>query len=166
MRPAAAGGACRIDQSGYGRSERSAKERSTVATQAMKTHTIGNNTFAVFEREEKGGIWMLQFIWGKKDFRIYLGRSADGENAKLQGPVLHSEPHGDLVVTRLQYLNAYEWYDYHKVAGHGLANEEVCWRKGKTLRYVELPKDFFDTAVELACREFGLRREGPQQKAS
>ena len=132
----------------------------------MNTHTIGVNTFAIFEKVEKGGVWMLQFIWGKKDFRVYLGRSADGDNAKLHGPVLHSEQHGDVVVTRLQYLYAFEWYDYHKVAGHGLANEEVAWRKGKSVRYVELPKDFLDIAVELACREFGMERRDREQKAS
>jgi hypothetical protein len=132
----------------------------------MKTHTIGNNTFAIFNREEKGGVWLLQFIWGKKDFRLYLGRSADGDNAKLKGPVLHSDTHGDLVVTRLQYLNAFEWYDYDKVSGHGLASEDVCWRKGKTLHYVELPRDFLEIAVELACLEFGLRRMDDKQKAS
>jgi hypothetical protein len=132
----------------------------------MNTHTIGNQTFAIFSKEEKGGVWMLQFIWGKKDFRLYLGRSSDGDNANLHGPVLRSETGGEAVVTRLQYLNAYEWYDYVKVAGHGLANEEVCWRKGKTLRYVELPRNFFDVAVELACREFGLQRADARQKAS
>jgi hypothetical protein len=132
----------------------------------MQVHTIGNQSYAIFSKVEKGGVWMLQFIWGKKDFRIYLGRSADGENAKLHGPVLHSEAHGDAVVTRLQYLNAFEWYDYHKVAGHGLANEEVCWQLGKAVRYVELPKDYFEIAVELACREFGMARRGEEQKAS
>ena len=145
---------------------RGTPQRATETMPAMKTHTHGNNTFAIFNAEEKGGVWLLQFIWGKKDFRLYLGRSADGENAKLQGPALHSETHGDLVVSRLQYLNAFEWYDYHKVSGHGLANEEVCWRKGKTLRTVELPRDFLDIALALACREFGLRRAEPKQKAS
>jgi hypothetical protein len=137
-----------------------------VSTQGMKTYTIGIDTFAIFNKEEKGGVWMLQFIWGKKDFRIYLGRSTDGENAKLEAPVLESGVHGKLVVTRLQYLYAFEWYDYQKVSGHGLAREEVCWRKGKAVRYVELPRDFFDTALELACREFGLQRVPAQQKAS
>ena len=132
----------------------------------MNTHSLGNDTFAIFSKEAKGGVWVLQFIWGKKDFRLYLGRSADGENAQLTGPALQAEDGSQVVVTRLRYLYAFEWYDYHKVAGHGLAREEVCWRKGKTVRYVELPRDFFETAVELACREFGLRRGSPQQKAS
>lgn len=132
----------------------------------MKTYTIGVETFAIFDKVEKGGVWMLQFIWGKKDFRIYLGRSGDGDNAKLQGPVLQSEAHGEVVVTRLQYLYAFEWYDYQRVAGHGLHYEEVCWRKGKQVRYVELPKDFFDIAVELACREFGLQRRVREPLAS
>ena len=52
---------------------------------AMKNHTAGGNTFGIFDKEEKGGVGMLHFIWGKKDFRIYLGRSADGENGKLHG---------------------------------------------------------------------------------
>ena len=133
-----------------------------MKTEPMKTHTLENNTFAIFQTEEKGGVWMLQFIWGKKDFRIYLGRSGDGKNATLQGAALHSEAHGDVVVTRLQYLNAFEWYDYQKVSGHGLANEEVCWLNGKRRRTVELPKDFFDLAVELACREFDLKRKDRQ----
>ena len=105
---------------------------------------------------------MLQFLWGKKDFRIYLGRNRERPGTEAPGPVLRSESHGDLRVTRLQYLNAFEWYDYRKVAGHGLAFEEVCWERGKARRYVELPKDFFETAVELACREFGLQRVDEQ----
>ena len=132
----------------------------------MNTHALGNETFAIFAKEAKGGVWMLQFIWGKKDFRIYLGRSADGENAKLGGPALEADDGSPVVVTRLQYLNAFEWYDYGKVAGHGLAREEVGWRKGRQVRYVELPRDFFNIAVELSCREFGLRRRESQQKAS
>ncbi len=132
----------------------------------LKTHHIGNNTYAIFAKEERGGVWMLQFIWGKKDFRIYLGRLGDGQNAQHKGPLLHSERDGELTVTRLQYLNAFEWYDYVKVAGHGLANEEVLWRKGNQRRYVELPRNFFDHAVALACREFGLERRPAAQKAS
>ncbi len=133
--------------------------------QAMTTHTIGNNNFSIFAKEEKGGVWMLQFLWGKKDFRIFLGRKSDGSESHFKAPALHSEEHGALVVTRLQYLNAFEWYDFLRVAGHGLAAEEVGWRHGNKTRYVELPKDFVDIAVELACREFGLKR-ADQQKAS
>lgn len=133
-----------------------------MTTRAMTTHTLSNNTYAIFNKEEKGGVWMLQFLWGKKDFRIYLGRNMERPGTEAPGPVLRSESHGDLRVTRLQYLNAFEWHDYRKVAGHGLAFEEVCWERGKARRYVELPKDFFETAVELACREFGLQRVDEQ----
>jgi len=124
----------------------------------MPTHTLGNQTFAIFAKEEKGGVWALQFIWGKKDFRLFLGRAASAEGASSHGPVLRSEDGGDVVPTGLQYLNAFEWFDYHGVAGHGLSLEEVCWKKGKVRRYVELPKNFFDIAVELACKELGLER--------
>ncbi len=137
-----------------------------MITQTMTTHTIGNNTFAVFSKEEKGGVWMLHFLWGKKDFRIYLGRKADMSGGKPPATlVLDSEEHGEVLVTRLQYLNAFEWYEFVKIAGHGLAMEEVCWAHGNLRRYVELPKGFRDTAVELACREFGLTRQ-PAQLAS
>ena len=62
-------------------------------------------------------------------------------------------------VTGLQYLNNYEWYDYGGLGGHGLAHDEVRWVKGKQKRYVEVPKDFVDIAVGIACREFGLERK-------
>lgn len=123
--------------------------------ESMKTYTIGLNTFAIFEKSEKQGEWMLQFIWGKKDFRIALGKSGSAKGLE-HGPVVQSEKTGDLVVTGLQYMNAYVWYDYDSVSGHGLAMEEVRWRYGKTRRYVELPQNFLDTAVDLACREFEL----------
>jgi len=45
-----------------------------------------------------------------------------------------------------------------KVADHGLASEKVLFRKDKAQRYVELPMDFYDIAVEIACRTFSLER--------
>ena len=129
----------------------------------MATHTIGVNTFAIFEKEEKGGVWILHFIWGKKDFKIYLGRKNDGSMTDYHGPVLLSGDKEEVIVSKLQYLNTFEWYDFQGVAGHGLANEEVCWTLGDKKRYVELPKGFHDVAVELACREFGLSRQPWQQ---
>lgn len=135
-----------------------------MTTQAMTTHKIGNNTFTVFSKEEKGGVWLLHFLWGKKDFRLYLGRKADMGTAELPAsPTLESEAQGEVLVTQLQYLNAFEWYDFVKIAGHGLAMEEVCWARGKLRRYVELPKGFQEIAVELACREFGLTRHSAQK---
>lgn len=127
-----------------------------MTTEPMDVHTIGNNTFAVFTKEEKGGVWMLQFFWGKKDFRIYLSRQKGGKKSNAHGTLLRSEKHRDIAVTNLQYLNAFEWYDYQGVAGHGLAYEETRWIKAGKRRYVELPKDFFDLSVELACRVFQL----------
>ena len=135
-----------------------------MSQQSMKTHTIGTETFAIFSSEEKGGVWQLQFLWGKKDFRIHLGPGADA-GGKLGAPALVSEQHGNVGVTQVQYLNAFEWYDFVKVAGHGLAHDEICWRRGNVVRYVELPKNFLDITVELACREFGLTRAA-QQRAS
>lgn len=135
-----------------------------MTTNTMVTHTIGVNTFAIFEKEQKGGVWMVHFLWGKKDFRIYLGRKIDGAHQNYDGPILFSPEKEVVTVTKLQYLNSFEWYDFLKVAGHGLANEEVCWTLGKQRRYVELPKGFFDIAVALACLEFGLERQ-PQQVA-
>ena len=130
-----------------------------MTTEPMDVHTIDNNTFAVFAKEEKGGVWMLQYFWGKKDFRIYLSRQKGGKKSNKPGPLLHSEKHGDVGVTNLQYLNAFEWHDYQGVAGHGLANEETCWVKAGKRRYVELPKDFYNLSVELACRVFELENQ-------
>lgn len=127
-----------------------------MTTEPMDVHKIGNNTFAVFTKEEKGGVWMLQFFWGKKDFRIYLSRQKGGKKSNTHETLLRSEKHRDIAVTNLQYLNAFEWYDYQGVAGHGLAYEETRWIKAGKRRYVELPKDFFDLSVELACRVFQL----------
>ena len=122
----------------------------------MKTHTIGNQTFAIFETSDKGGVWMIQFIWGKKDFRIYLGR---GGSASVGPARLATAAKEEAVVTRLQYLNNFEWSEFVRVADHGLASEKVQFRKDNAIRYVELPKDFYDIAVELACREFGMTRK-------
>ncbi len=129
----------------------------------MATQTIGVNVFAIFEKEEKGGVWALHFIWGKKDFKIYLGRKIDGAKPEYHGPVLLAGNKEEVIVSKLQYLNTFEWYDFQGVAGHGLANEEVCWTLGDKKRYLELPKGFHDVAVELACREFGLERQPRQQ---
>ncbi len=123
----------------------------------MKTHTIGNQVFAVFDRSDKGGIWMVQFIWGKKDFRIYLSRRNTTSHT-IGHAVLKSGGGEDLVVGRLQYLYNFDWYDFDKVADHGLASEKLLFRKERDSRYVELPKDFYDIAVAITCLEFGLDR--------
>jgi hypothetical protein len=122
----------------------------------VKTHTFGNQTFAIFETADKGGVWMVQFIWGKKDFRIYLGR----EGSVSVGPAkLKSKAKEEIVVTRLQYLYNFEWHEFVRVADHGLASEKVLFKREATHRYVELPKDFYDIAVEICCLEFGLTRQ-------
>jgi len=123
----------------------------------VKTYTIGNQVFAIFESSEKGGVWMVQFIWGKKDFRIYLGRRTTAAGSVGSGTLATSAKE-ELVVSRLQYLYNFEWYDFAKVADHGLASEKVLFKKDRNSRYVELPKDFYDIATELACLVFGLER--------
>ena len=124
----------------------------------MKTHKLGIESFHIFEAARKGEHWMVQFIWGKKDFRVYLDKADAVASSSNHPPVLKIPDDGEMVVSKLQYLNNFEWYDYEKVSGHGLAFEEVRWIRGKTKRYLELPKDFFNIAVEIACREFDLER--------
>jgi hypothetical protein len=124
----------------------------------VKTHRIGNQVFGVHETSDKGGIWLAHFIWGKKDFRIYLSRKATAPGTV--GPALLRSPaDGDLVASKLQHLYNFDWYDFVKVADHGLASEKVLFRMDKVARYVELPKDFYDIAVEIACREFSMERQ-------
>ena len=123
----------------------------------MKSHQFDTETFFVFDTRQEGDTWMVQFIWGKKDFRIHLRPASGGDSgalAEVQAPDGRA-----LQVTALQYLNNFEWHDYDGLAGHGLHHEEVRWKHGKQKRYVELPKDFFDIAVAIACREFGLERK-------
>jgi hypothetical protein len=122
----------------------------------VKTHTVGNQTFAIFNKSDEGGVWEIQFIWGKKDFRIYLGR---GGSAAVGPARLATATREAAVVTRLQYLYNFEWHEFVRVADHGLASEKVQFRKDGTVRYVELPKDFYDIAVELCCREFAMKRQ-------
>lgn len=125
----------------------------------MTRYRFGNETFAVFDKFQRGGVWMLQFIWGKKDFRIYLGRHSDygDSNNKIQGPILISNKKQEKIsLTRLQYLNAFLWYDYLRVIGHGLIYEEILWARGQEQRCVELPRDFKAIALELVCMEFRL----------
>ena len=121
----------------------------------MKIQKFGNESFSIFDVRQDAGGMMVQFIWGKKDFRIYV--SADGENPDF--PVVISAAGDEFHVSKLQYLNDYEWYDFKSVVGHGLAHEDVQWKFGKLTRYVELPKDFLEIALDIACREFGLQRK-------
>ena len=123
----------------------------------MKTHRFDIENFFVFETRQEGDAWMVQFMWGKKDFRVNLrpdGSTGTAALARVQAPDGRA-----LQVTALQYLNNFEWYDYDGVSGHGLRHDEVRWKRGKQKRYVELPKDFFDTAVSIACKEFSLERK-------
>ena len=155
--------AIRYDAPNRGEAARGAEGRNRLWTRAIlswdaqpvKTHTIGTQTFAIFDRWEKGGVWMIQFIWGKKDFRIYLGRAG----SVSVGPARLATASGaEAVVTRLQYLYDFEWHEFVRVADHGLASEKVQFRFNHAAHYVELPKDFYDIGVEICCREFGLTR--------
>jgi hypothetical protein len=127
----------------------------------VKTHVFGNQTFAIFNASEQEGVWMVQFIWGKKDFRIYLG----GAGSVAGGPArLAAKAKEDLVVTRLQYLYNFDWYEFVRVADHGLASEKVLFKKDAQTRYAELPKEFYDIAVEIACDEFSLTRKDTKRR--
>jgi hypothetical protein len=129
----------------------------------VKTHTLGTQTFAIFDTSEKGGTRLVHFLWGKKDFRITLGRRTASGGAL--GPAeLETASGSEVAVTRLQYLYEFDWFDYVAVADHGLASEKVRFRKEKIQRYVELPKDFYDLAVEIACRELDLKRTDRKRK--
>lgn len=127
----------------------------------MKTHTIGNETYSIFENLDKGNLRSLHFIWGKKDFRLFLERNGTPAGGQAPAQKLAGKEAGEFVLTRLQYLNTFEWYDFDKVTGHGLAHDEVRWKKAKVGRYLELPKQFYEVALELACREFKLKRKNP-----
>jgi len=124
---------------------------------AVNTYTFGPETFAIFEHWNKGNVWMLHFIWGKKDFRLYLEKTAWREE-NAPGTVLLTKD-GMVVVNRLQYLYNFNWYDYDGVSGHGMTREDTRWRRGPETRYMELPREFYSHAVELACLEFELERE-------
>ncbi|MDH5752008.1 MAG: hypothetical protein OEZ59_06280 [Deltaproteobacteria bacterium] len=121
----------------------------------MKIHTIGINNYSIIGKQEKGRVWMLQFAWGKKDFRVYLG--AQGEGPDIAGMILEDKSGQQMTVTRLEYLYNYEWFNYGGTAGHGIASEEVRWTREEQRRYLELPKDFLFIAAQLSCLEFGLK---------
>lgn len=131
----------------------------------MNSHTIGNDTYGIFERSDKGSLLMLHFLWGKKDFRIFLERKGASSGKGAHPPLFRSKSNGEYVLSRLQYLYQYEWYDYDRVDGHGRALEEVRWKHANGVRYVELPLHFFEVAAELAAREFALKRKGASAQA-
>ena len=131
----------------------------------MNTHTIGTDSYAIFDKSDKGSLLSLQFLWGKKDFRMFLERKGAASRAKGPRVMLQRKSSGEYVLTQLQYLYDFEWYDFDKVSGHGLAHDEVRWTRSGTVRYVELPQRFYDVAAELACREFGMVRKGATAKA-
>jgi hypothetical protein len=125
----------------------------------MRCHRFENENFFVFDSRQERDQWMVQFVWGKKDFRIHLRPAARTPSGDHRLPAVQSPTGETIQVSALQYLNHYEWYDFDGVSGHGLSHEEVRWKRGKARRYVELPKDFLDIAVGIACREFGLERK-------
>lgn len=129
----------------------------------MKTHTFGTQVFAVFDSSDKGGTRMVHFLWGKKDFRITVGRRT-ASGAAVGHAELETESGTELAVAKLQYLLEFEWLDFVAVADHGLASEKVRFQKDKKQRIVELPKDFYDIAVEIACRELDLKRTDRKRK--
>ena len=122
----------------------------------MKQYTRRLQNYAIFKAETMGGVWMLHFIWGKKDFRLYL-QEAQPSLPLLFGRQLTTVDHKVLQMTRFQYLYNFTWWEYQGVKGHGLALEEVRWINAERQnRYLEVPKDFLECAMEMACHEFNL----------
>jgi len=130
----------------------------------VKTHTIGTDTFAIFEKQNKGNLLMLHFLWGKKDFRAFLEREG---TSVVKVPPHHftSAKDGEYVLTRVQYLYDYDWYDYDGLGGHGLAHDEVRWKLEKRVRYLELPQHFLECVSELLCREMELEHKPTLSRA-
>ncbi len=136
----------------------SAEPAPTTETVAHpNVQTIGIQNFSIFSTSQQQGLWRLHFIWGKKDFCLFL-QPQESVRQSNSLAVLGNNDKLLLTVTRLQYLRGFQWYDYHKVSLHNLAYEEICWKLEGLKHYVELPKDFLDMAIELACRAFDLRR--------
>ncbi|MDH4121475.1 MAG: hypothetical protein OEV94_07215 [Deltaproteobacteria bacterium] len=127
---------------------------------SLKSYSLGTENYSIFESWHRGQVYMVHFIWGKKDFRIYLDSGALGHKEKDSGRFHARLLDGDeeIRVSRLQYLYHFEWYDFDEVVGHGKSREEIRWLLGKEKHVVELPKDFFLAALELAIREHNLKR--------
>ena len=136
--------------------------------QQSAQQAIGNENYTVLKHRGDGGVWMLHFTWGKKDFRLFLeAQQESGASPQQIGACLKTTEGKLLRTSRFQYLNQFTWWEYDGVVGHGLALEEIRWRQRltKATRYVELPKDFLDQALELACRLFDLEWLGREQPA-
>jgi len=124
----------------------------------LQTVTIGTDTYGIFKTETHGQEQRVHFLWGKKDFMLTLV-PAKGDDA-----VRYSGTKG-LAVGQLQYFFGYEWLNYDKVGGHGLAHDEVRWSAEGVVRHVELPKNFRQHAIEVAAQALGLSQQ-PVEEAS
>ncbi len=127
----------------------------------MNTHKIGTDTYAVFKKSENESLLMVHLIWGKKDFRLFLERPKNASSTHNPPLIMLSESGQKYKLSRLQYLYDFEWYEFEKVSGHGLAHDEIKWRKGKEIRYLELPKDFVEVTMQIAALEFGMESKDP-----
>ncbi len=131
----------------------------------MPIQTIGIHNFTIFDTSQQQGLWRLHFIWGKKDFRLFL-QPLESVRQSHKLALLKNADGQIFKATRLQYLHIFQWYNYDGVSVHNLALEETRWRLDHLKLYVEIPKDFLDMAVELVCREFHLRRVSMETESS
>lgn len=121
----------------------------------MKTHTIERESYHIFKKSEAEKMMGLYFIWGKKDFRMYLEPWTEGREENFR---VKTEEGTMYSVSCLEYLYNYEWYAHSGLSGHGLGREENVFQHKDNYRHLETPLHFKQVALELVCREFGLEK--------
>lgn len=120
----------------------------------MNKYNINENNYFIFDKESDQ--YMVYFLWGKFDFRLFF-RIADEAEAKKVKKLGYQDQNGKFFVPdKLQHKLFDEWYDFKKVTSHGFTFEEVQWVYGKKVHFAEFPKDLLVNAAKLSAMELDL----------
>lgn len=120
----------------------------------MNKYDIESNSYFIFDKDSSN--YMVYFLWGKFDFRMYF-RKTDQAEATAKKKVGFQNKNGEyFVADTLQHQRHGIWYDYQKVTSHGFTFEETEWHHEGKIYYAEFPKELFVVAAKLSAEELNM----------
>ncbi len=125
----------------------------------MNKYEVENNSYFIFDKDSSE--YMVCFLWGKFDFRIYFREANSAEVAKKPKISFENESGAYFMVEQLQHQRHGDWYDFQKVTSHGFTFEETMWNYEGKIHYAEFPKELLVVAAKVAAEELDLKPVQP-----
>lgn len=116
----------------------------------MNKYIVENNNYFIFDKDTAK--YMVYFLWGKFDFRLYFCE-VKKDVSKKKNISFKGKDNKYFLADKLQHQFRGEWYDFQKVTSHGFTFEETEWVKEEKTHYAEFPKELFNVAAKICAEE-------------